>query len=658
MPSFQKTLQGASFPGMNFDFPRPDTSAGTIIETAGKLGREAYAGHIEKGMVGENRDYTREELTQAALDDKELNLRKVKQMREQGLISASGARVMANQAVQSASARLPGRASEFRQMAAAFFGDFGEGQDLLKETAAEKAKGEIEQAMKKQAALKGYGYLDANGNLVQTAEQVNTFFSIVRGSFHNEAEMSNLAVDFERGKATTATAVEFANRTVRKTLLDVMGQINGKLTRDGTLFNPEELNALMSSSQQVAESQMDAFLNDPKRTGLVTPQMRSAARSEIESMYKNMRSFVTSQSFATLMKERREGVQDLFKIYSYNALPHLAIAREAGGDQGVKFFTEYAPKFAKMNENQRNALLSTDPAARNAWNTAIAADRIHRSYGNVIQGFLPRGGMDRMVTQDAAAWTMTQPVAESADQNNKSHALDILRQSAQEGETEKLKVLTFPEAAKNATPKDQEAVLNLMATEWAGHRTTTATLLAPQTDSVSGQSIKSHQRILYDRNTGRYVLAYTPRGASLAGRAAPNMKVNGEDVVAINTKSVPLAGVPGVPTSLIHSVQNMNQSLEIMRNFAGTDKFQKELQGQTMDQFAENQLAEINKLRDTAEQAIDAPLSQEDVDNLLIDVRMGGGRERAARRILESKNINVDAMLKANEQATKPNANE
>ena len=658
MASINQKLQPSQFPAMSFDFPSPDNSLAKAINTATEIVSDVRLGNAEKALTGEDKPYTKDELASAALNEKELNLRKIKRMREQGLVSASGAKVMANQAVQSASARLPGRAAEFRKMTAAFFGDFGEGQDLLEQTDKEKKQGELEFALKKAAALKGYGQFDQNGRLIQNSDDVNNYLAVVRGTFHNEAEMSNLSLAFEQGKATTSTAVQLANRQGRKFMLEFMGDVNGKLSHDGVLYKPAELIARLSTAQQSAEAAMDKFLNDPSRAGIITPQMRTSARSELQGQFKTMQDFVTSQAFSKVMQENRQGIQDLFKIYSYNALPNLAIAREAGGDNAVKFFTEYAPKFANMNENQRNALLAHDPAARMAWNTAIAADRIHRSYSNVIKGFLPASSMDRVVTQDAAAWNMTQPVENPQDQEAKSKAFDILRQSANEGETEKLAVLTFPETSKNSTAQDQEQVLSLLANEWAAHQTTTAQLLAPD-----AHGIRKQQRIIFDTNKGQYVLAYTPKGAKLAG-IAPTAKINGEDVAVIDTRAhQPLLGRPGTPNELVRVVQDMNQSIKIMRNFNGTAKFQKEFAGISVDQFAQLQLDQINAPRQKAEAALDAPLDREDVDNLLIDVRLGGGREKAARRLLESKGINVDAMLKANEKAAsnttvKPSGNE
>jgi hypothetical protein len=650
MANFNQKITPVTAVSANFDFPSANTSLAGLIKDLGGLAIENRVGNVKKDLVGRdpNAEYSKEDLMKAALDNKELNLRKIKQMREQGLVTASGAKIMANQAVQAASARLPGRAAEFRQQAAVFFGDFGEGQDLLKQTADEGKQAELVFALKKAAALKGYGRLDPKtGQLVQSSDQVNDYLDVVNKAYQNERESQAIELNLKRGTATTADAVTLANRRSRTFLLGFLGDVNGKLTQDGVLFKPEELNARLLVAQQGAEAAVDKFMNDPNNAGTITPQMRTAARNEIAATFTNMKKFVESQSFAKVMQERRQGVQDLTKIYSYNALPEMALAYEAGGDNAVKFFTEYAPKFQHMNANQRAALLRNDPLARNAWNTAIAADRIRRSYGNVLRGFLPGtdSAMDRAVTQDGAAWTMTQPAANPGDQETKSHAFDILRQSANEGQREKLKVLEFPETAKNSTPQDQEKVLNLLSDEWAGHLVHTSNLLTPK------DGIKADQDIVYDPSRGQYRLVWTKRGEEKYLPVGQRIKVGGKEYLEAAPSG--MLGQAGLNSELVRSVEAMNTDLRIMRNFSGTDAFRKEFRGQSIDQFAEQKLSQVQMPRNKAIKATEVPLTQEQVDNLLIDVRMGGSQGEAARRMLKSKGVDADAAMKANEEAAK-----
>src|SRR3972149_5768093 len=114
--TFTQDMPSVQFPERNFSRPLA-VDPTDLAKTVGQVGLTLYADKVSRDLEGTDGEPVTPgpvSPTPSGIEavtpevDKELNLTRIAKMRQQGLLTASGAKIMAARAVQSASARLPG----------------------------------------------------------------------------------------------------------------------------------------------------------------------------------------------------------------------------------------------------------------------------------------------------------------------------------------------------------------------------------------------------------------------------------------------------------------------------------------------------------------------------------------------------------------------
>ena len=249
MAEFQKDIGQPQFPFVNFAGVGVDKTEASRIKQSGELLINAYEGKVASDFKGPEFDIegdntsiftaavekdgtvNKDKLYREALEDKDLNLGKIAAMRQQGVISPTRTQSLVAKAVQDASARLPAKAAEFRQKAAAFFGDYGPGTGLLKQTPGEKSQIRDQQLVREAAIKEGHFIIDANGQVQVPTEMLRSFRTQLTHQTARKIRADQRADEIGRG----ADAQE-------RVLSVIVDDTNAELERHGAWFGAQITN--------------------------------------------------------------------------------------------------------------------------------------------------------------------------------------------------------------------------------------------------------------------------------------------------------------------------------------------------------------------------------------------------------------------------------
>lgn len=614
MAQFQQDAGDVQFPFVPHGSPRPDTSKARVIGLLGNLGLQAVEGKIQADLVGPRQpddafdatdvspserslvSATHDDLRQLALNDKELNLRKVALMRSQGLITAEEAVTRANMAVQSASARLPGRAAEFRQKAAAFFGDFGEGQGLLNETASEKQNRNMLQQLTLLALKNGY-FPNELGEFLHVQRQFN---ELKLKQQKNEQQL-------REGKGSVDSALDLGVTLSNQFLIEFMGEINGELTANkGLVTDAAEFATRMAGVKAQVQLQLGSIM--AASGSLISPTDRSAVAKSIDDYWAPVEAFVASGDMNEIFAKHSKLIQDMIKIDASRAFYAMAVANQAGGQAAVLFMLETQPLLQRMKPAKRAAFLDMNPMRAQFYDFNNQVADLLQSREDILNRFMPqRGTLRRALTNSTAKHTLTRG---EDDSPVNALAADHLLRAYDEGEVEALDVFTDPRVKAHMRPVERTQLMNRVNSNLSGMA------------GFGGQTVADAVGIELVFQGGQFQVI----SGEVVGRAAPGFPVRREKIQ------------PG--SDIVKVRDELNRNLRVLRNFADTPEFTKMFEGQSPEEvlgitFGALQQRSQSLLRVSQSDQVEGLLAQ--FDKLAASAAKGGKAGEKGRQSLLDK---------------------
>lgn len=570
MASFQQDAGGVEFPFAPLGAPRPDTSKARVLGLLGNLGLQAVEGKITADLIGAEQDpdafdpgptgvseeegvvgASTQDLVTAALNDKELNLRRVALARSQGLISAEEAKTRANMAVQAATARLPGRAQEFRQKAAAFFGDFGEGQGLLNETAAERRNASMLQQLTLLALKNGY-----------MPNELGEFMAIQRQFNENKLRQQNFEALTREGKARTSQILSYGISVANEGLVGFMGEISGEMLETGgnIIAKPQELFQRLQAVKARGATQISSLL--AQSGDVIDPGQRTAALTNYDAYYKPIEDMIATGSLHEIMAKNAKLVKDFVAVDAVTSLYHIAVLNEAGGPEAVRMGLETQRLLDDMIPEKRDSHLDVNPLQAQFYSVMQQISDIRDARQNMLRGLLPARG----TWASAMVNTTAKQVALTGDPDNKienNAALDIARKAHERGETVTLDTYADPRAkARQDTPARKET-LNWVTSNLAS--------LEAVGGGIMASGVKQ-ELVFQNGQFGVVTGEITKR--TRKGFPAQTVKVRpSEDAVKL--------------------AEELNRNLAVLKNYQDTPEYEAAFPGQTPEQVFGETFAKI-----------------------------------------------------------------
>lgn len=431
----------------------PVTQKTAVRNDPGLLGQAAQAGikaydqfqtsQAERGLLGSDEDGTQiggvdvppgmtaSDLAHMAQGDESVSLRKIKKMREQGLVSHEGAQLLAANAVQREIAKRPSKAREIQAMAGRFFGQFGEGQDLLDQTAQEKKANELTDFIRKETAKAGLFSLDASGKVVVTPKDMDEWRLHAYSLQKIDITKKTIEMRMEQGKVVTSDVEQYGAMVAHEGAVGILGKINAyKEQNQGMIMKPEEMDALVAQTKIDAYKRIDAMTRRRTADGsaLVTPEQVKGMRASVDKYYDEVKSYIKSGSFADIMKTRREALSSYTAMHGIMAMPLLSMA-EGAAPGSSKYLMDMLPRLSSVNAAQREVMFESEPHLRLLWNETMAAHAGISGLNNLMKGFVPDFGNDpigAMTTTGLAKTVVRDPASREQAPDLRSKAFDNL----------------------------------------------------------------------------------------------------------------------------------------------------------------------------------------------------------------------------------------
>lgn len=480
--TFTADIGNVRFPEQRFVTPRVENDTAEAAKTLTGLALETDKRMAESRLTG---DESSDKLTVGGIEiekgtrladadsialakevEGELSLRKVKRMREQGILSASGAKILAAGAVQAASARRPGLAEEFRKTASAFFGDFGEGQGTLDETERERTLASERAKVRMRAIEHGFATILPDGTYDVTDADIRKTLQFDASDNINKATLQKTSIDIMNGDRTASTLDLHGRTEALRATQKVTGMVIAQVQQYGSVKDPESITTALNTQRRTVQNNIRRGVAYAQSQGQVISQAHIKSLYEAaEAEFKATEDLVKSKSWQEIAKKNADGIRALTYSLGVNANPTMA-AQEAIAPQSSKWLIELAPKWAGMSEAQRSALLERDPMARTIWNSQMAAEKAGAALADVLSGVFP----DRQTSpsRNAAAIYTASHLATSKDGKKDPHvqtAIDGLRDEVAKGNTATLRTLLDPKARANMTPETKTSVMRSVANE-------------------------------------------------------------------------------------------------------------------------------------------------------------------------------------------------
>ena len=269
--TFTAELPSANFPHQNFQRPSGENPTAVAAEQLTKLGLDADKQISEASLKGNESSDTltvggiaippgtkipEKDIVNLANEiEGDLSLRKIKRMREQGLVSHSGAKILAANAVQAASARRPGLADDYRKTASAFFGDFGEGQGTLDQTKSEKDAADEMKKIRALAITNGFFSIDpTTGQHQISPENLYNLQQFTAQNTKHTVDEHRHAAGLRAGVAQEANLLGYSEAVTNQTTLSVLGMVNAEFAKNGYVVDDKKLELILENGKQRANS--------------------------------------------------------------------------------------------------------------------------------------------------------------------------------------------------------------------------------------------------------------------------------------------------------------------------------------------------------------------------------------------------------------------
>src|SRR4030066_135164 len=405
--TFTADIGDVRFPNQNFVRPLANTGTIEAVKEVVQLGLEADTG-ISSGMLRgaqENKEETlvvggipvekgvklqdKDAVALATEVEGELSLRKVKRMRDQGVISASAAKILASQAVQAATARRPGLGAEFRKTASAFFGAFGEGQGTLDETAAEKQRASELAQLRLDAIKDGFVTYAPDGSYDVTPGDFQRYFQDRARKTAHEGVIRSKEVSIIQGQRSASLLTSYAKDRSLAHTNKITGLVTAQIQQFGSVQKPELIDQALFTGRRTANYELGQRIALAQKNGAVfSPTEIKSMYDAMEEEFKTTAELVKNKSWQEVNKRHAEGIKALTATLGTLANPTMA-ALEAVVPGSSKHLAEITPKLMSMNTEQREVYFSHDPWAEKMWNAQTAAMLAGRTIEQVGKGLFP-----------------------------------------------------------------------------------------------------------------------------------------------------------------------------------------------------------------------------------------------------------------------------
>jgi hypothetical protein len=495
--TFTADIGDVRFPNQNFVRPLANTGTAEAVKEVVQLGLEVDTG-ISSGMLRGGQENPEETLVVGGIPiekgvklqdpdavalatevEGELSLRKVKRMRDQGVISASAAKILAAQSVQAATARRPGLGAEFRKTASAFFGDFGEGQGTLDETAAEKKQASELAQLRLDAIKDGFVTYAPDGSYDVTPGDFQRYFQDRANKTAHEGIMRSKEVGIMQGQRAASLLTSYAKDRSLVHTSKITGLVTAQMQQFGSVAKPELIDQALFTGRRQANYELGQRIAVAQKNGAVfSPTEVKSMYDAMEEEFKTTAELVKNKSWQEVNKRNAEGIKALTTTLGTLANPTMA-ALEAVVPGSSKHLAEITPKLMAMTTAQRQVYFSHDPWAEKMWNAQTAAMIAGRTIEQVGRGLFPDFKVNP--SENAMSLYVAANMASTEDGQKDAGAqgaINGLEKEVAKGNIAALRTLLDPKVRPNITPESKQRILRATANAGANLLTTIPSLLA------------------------------------------------------------------------------------------------------------------------------------------------------------------------------------
>lgn len=324
-----------------------------VYEYAGQQAMEGREGDTAKGTagIGEARIKLGDEFSVEDLD----NLQKIKRAREQGIISATDARMRTGQLVKEMGARWPGMEDTFKRQADQFFGKFGEG-DLLLDDSKEKAARKLFETKFLAPGIEAgiINAYDPEGDL----QGQQAWSKMVTDATIRKQKLDVLEADYKLGNASAMdVGSAYVASEVDSDIAYFLNQQTQRLEKGEKGLNDQELKGIIDA--KIVQQRL--ALNQKLQGKRVDPATRKALMDEIDARWSGVTKMVDSNSFSTFLKGKGEMLRNWGTVYGASKYPEM-FALEQAMPGGGSVMLKNAEIFARLKTPaQREEFIKTQP---------------------------------------------------------------------------------------------------------------------------------------------------------------------------------------------------------------------------------------------------------------------------------------------------------
>lgn len=350
-----KDLGGASYNAFSTEAKPVDTTGVSVVKAAGIVNQGINAFQEKQAvdtLVGQPVN------DKEALDiDKALNLRQIKKARDQGILTATQARLKVGQAIRTVAEDYPGREQAMRERAGIFFGKFGEGDLALTKSSEASAQ----EAIFVQSFLKpgvAAGIIDPNDPFGDKDGQAD-WQKLTHDATQRKTTRDVIQTQAETGKASGFDA---ANAYISSDVADdiALGVNNLiKAQKSGqAITDPLEIKSLFTA-QKVKHKQV--LRNRLSKIRGMTTDQKKQALAEIDNAYKDLDAMIANGSLVKMIEQKQELLTRMATVYGVSKFPQLFAAEKVSPGIGSQLL-KIADTLARIrNDATRKVYIDRQP---------------------------------------------------------------------------------------------------------------------------------------------------------------------------------------------------------------------------------------------------------------------------------------------------------
>jgi len=433
--------------------------------------------------------------------DKALNLRQIKRAKEQGLLSATQARIKVGQAIRAVSEDFPGNEDALRKRAGVYFGKFGEGDLTLTKSSEQKQQ----EAIFVSSFLKpgvAAGIINANDPFGDEEGQAN-WQRLTHDATIRSQTKDVIQTQAEIGKASALSA---GNAYIESDVADdIATVVNGLIKQQESgqaIVDPLKINNMLNV-QRIRHQGI--LMNRLSRIKGVTPAQKKAAREELDAKYASITKHVENGSLQKMIEQRSSLIKETAILSGVNSFTSLLEAEAVSPGIGSAL-ANLAPIFERLGTSaaRENFVSQQPPIMR-----ALIRSTINEPMGiselmsetiasNTVTGNEFFDSLFLKVAKDGSKGKSEVP--EEKGKDFKDHSISyIIKNAPKIGSLEDLNNATIS-ARINGDPK----MINLLSNKFTAHETS----IIPRSNTVitDGNERGRKVDVTFDDKTHKFKL--------------------------------------------------------------------------------------------------------------------------------------------------------